>query len=442
MAMPPNDRQRRSPGGEPHRFAAFSHRDFRLLWAGSFISTFGSQMQIIAVNWHIFSLLRGETYSISIFGLDLALGAEALALGALGLVRILPIIAFGLLGGMMADTYDRRKLIIATQLAAALFAAILAIMTFAGNASVGAIYLLTAAGSAATAFENPARQSLLPNLVPAKHLTNAVSLNTLSWQIATIGGPALAGLLVGFFDTSLVYALNAVSFIFFAGAVVIMRYRSQPRDRAGGLGWAALVEGVRFTFHKKIIWSTMLLDFFATLFSSAQMMLPIVAGDLLGLGAQGYGLLATAQPVGALIAGLAMSLRREVHRQGLVLLASVIVYGLATALFGLSTVFVLSYLFYSLTGAGDTVSMVIRNTIRQLNTPDRLRGRMTGVNMIFFMGGPQLGELEAGLVASVFGVSLSIFSGGLATVLLTLWVAYRYPQLRNYLGQAPEYASE
>jgi len=146
--------------------------------------------------------------------------------------------------------------------------------------------------------------------------------------------------------------------------------------------------------------------------------------------------------VGALLAGLTMSLRREVHRQGVVLLASVAVYGLATALFGLSTSFILSYFLYAMTGAGDTVSMVIRNTIRQLNTPDRLRGRMTGVNMIFFMGGPQLGELEAGLVASVFGVSLSIFSGGLATVLLTLWVAYRYPQLRNYLGQAPAYAAE
>ncbi len=399
-------------------------------------------MQIIAVNWHVFELLRGETYSLSVLGLELELGAEALALGGLGLVRVLPIIVFGLLGGMMADTYDRRKLIVATQLASAVFAALLAVITLTGNASVAAIYLLTAAGAAATAFDNPARQSLLPNLVPAEHLTNAVSLNTLNWQIATIAGPAAAGLLVGYFDIGLVYALNALSFLIFVVALLLMRYRGRARGQAGGLGWAALVEGVRFTYRKKIIWSTMLLDFFATLFSSARMMLPIVAGDLLGLGVQGYGLLATAQPLGALIAGLVMSLRREVHRQGLVLLVSVAVYGLATALFGLSTTFAVSYFLFGLTGAGDTVSMVIRNTIRQLNTPDRLRGRMTGVNMIFFMGGPQLGELEAGLVASLFGVSLSIFSGGLATLLLTVWVAYRYPQLRNYLSQAPEYASE
>jgi MFS family permease len=440
--MPPNDSSRRSLGGDPPRFVALQHRDFRLLWSGSFVSTFGSQMQIIAVNWHIFELLRGETFSLSIFGLELELGAEALALGALGLVRVLPIIIFGLLGGMMADTYDRRKLIIWTQVASAVFAAILAIITLTGNVTVGAIYLLTAAGAAATAFDNPARQSLLPNLVPAEHLTNAVSINTLSWQIATIAGPAAAGLLVGYFDIGLVYAINAFSFLIFVIALLFMRYRGKSRGERAGLGWAALVEGVRFTYQKKIIWSTMLLDFFATLFASARMMLPIVAGDMLGLGVQGYGLLATAQPVGALLAGLIMSLRREIYQQGVALLASVAIYGLATALFGLSTTFIVSYLLFALTGAGDTVSMVIRNTIRQLNTPDRLRGRMTGVNMIFFMGGPQLGELEAGLVASLFGVSFAIFSGGMATVLLTMWVAWKFPQLRSYVSQAPEYASE
>jgi MFS family permease len=178
----------------------------------------------------------------------------------------------------------------------------------------------------------------------------------------------------------------------------------------------------------------MLLDFFATLFSSARTMLPIVAGDVLGLGPQGYGLLATAQPVGALLTGAVMSMSREIYHQGRALLISAMIYGLATAFFGISTIFALSYFLYALTGAGDTVSMVIRNTIRQIMTPDRLRGRMTGVNMIFFMGGPQLGELEAGLVAAFFGAPFAIFTGGLATVLLTAWIAWKYPRLRNYVS--------
>jgi MFS family permease len=142
--------------------------------------------------------------------------------------------------------------------------------------------------------------------------------------------------------------------------------------------------------------------------------------------------LSTAQSVGALLAGVVLSLRQEIKNQGRVLLVSVAVYGLATALFGISKIFSLSYFLFALTGAGDTVSTVIRHTLRQMITPDRLRGRMTGVNMIFFMGGPQLGELEAGLVAAVFGTPLAIFTGGIATVLLTGWIAWQYPRLRNY----------
>jgi MFS family permease len=247
--------------------------------------------------------------------------------------------------------------------------------------------------------------------------------------------------MVGAFNIGLVYLVDSFSFVAVIVALLGMQYRGRVEASSGGLGWAALVEGLRFTFRTRIIFSTMLLDFFATLFSSARTMLPIIAADVLGVGAQGYGILATGQPAGALIAGAVMALRKDVFRQGVVLLVSVAVYGLATAFFGITTVFVLSYFLYALTGAGDTVSTVIRNTIRQLNTPDRLRGRMTGVNMIFFMGGPQLGELEAGLVAAVFGVPFAIFTGGLATVLMTGWVAWRYPRLRNYVNTQHEYLS-
>jgi MFS family permease len=416
------------------RFVALEHRDFRLLWFGQLVSTVGSQMQLIAVNWHIFELLQGQSYTISFGGQEVRLSAEALGLGSLGLVRVLPILVFALVGGMLADSRDRRRVMIWAESASALFAALLALATMAGRADVITIYLLTAAGSAAHALTNPARQSLVPNLVPPEHLTNAVSLNTLIWQIGNIIGPAIAGVLVGVFDISLVYVLNALSFGAVIAALLLMRHRAQVAAIGAGLGWSSLVEGLRFTRSTRIIWSTMLLDFFATLFASARTMLPIIASNVLGTSVQGYGLLATAQPVGALITGTALSLRKDIDRQGVVLLASVAIYGLATALFGISTIFVLSYLLFALTGAGDTVSTVIRNTIRQLNTPDRLRGRMTGVNMVFFMGGPQLGELEAGLVASVFGVPLAIFTGGLATVLTTAWVSWRYPRLRNYVS--------
>lgn len=419
------------------RLVAFQHRDFRLLWSGHFISTIGSQMQLVAIDWHVFTLLRGQSLTISLFGRPLVLGAEALGLGSLGLVRVIPIVLFALLGGMLADAQDRRRLMIWTQSAAALFAAVLAFVTLSGRDGVGLIYLLTSAGAAAHAFDNPARQSLVPNLVPRAHLTNALSLNTLSWQIASIAGPALTGVLVGRFNIGLIYALNALSFLAVIVALVMMRYRGQVAVNGnGGLGWQPLLEGLRFTFGSPLITSTMLLDFFATLFSSARTMLPIVAGQVLGVSVEGYGVLATAQAVGAVAAGIILSLRHEIRRQGVVLLVSVALYGLATALFGVSRLFALSYFLFALTGTGDTVSTVIRNTIRQLATPDHLRGRMTSVNMIFFMGGPQLGELEAGLVAAAFGAPFSIVSGGVATVLLTAWVAWRYPWLRRYHSAA------
>ena len=427
------------------RLAALRYRDFRLLWFGRLLSTTGSQMQLIAVNWHIFDLLRGQTYTISLLGQEVELGAEALGLGTVGLVRVIPIIIFALLGGILADTRDRRRLLIWVQSAAALFSAVLALLTLADRATIALIYLLTAAGAAAAAFDEPARQSIVPNLVPLKHLANAVSLNTLLWQLATIIGPALAGVLVGLFDVGVVYVIDAISFSAVIVSLLLMEYRGKAALTTTGLGWQALIEGIRFTYRSRIIWSTMLVDFFATFFSSARTMLPIVAEDILGVGVQGYGLLATAQPVGALIAGSILALRRDIYRQGVVLLVSVAVYGLATALFGLSTLFGLSYVLLGLTGAGDTVSTVIRGTVRQLMTPDHLRGRMTSVNMVFFMGGPQLGELEAGLVAAVFGAPAAIVTGGIATVLLTGWIAWKYPRLRRYtsdsaLEQAPQQA--
>lgn len=414
------------------RAPALQHRDFRLLWVGQLISMIGSQMQLLAIDWHVFHLLQDVTYTLSLFGRQIPLDGSALGLGGLGLIRVVPIVCFALVGGMVADSRDRRRVMIVTQSVAALLALTLALISLTGNASLAVLYLLSAGVTATAAFDNPARQSLIPNLVPRDHLTNAVSLNTLLWQIGTIVGPAIAGILIVRFNIGLIYGINSLTFLAVLVALLRMSYRGGPATNESGVGWDSLVEGLRFVRGSRIIWGTMLLDFFATFFSSARTMLPIVAVDVLHVGADGYGLLATAQSVGAVLAGLLTTLRGEIQRQGYVLLISVAIYGAATALFGVTSVFALSYIFLALTGASDTVSTVIRGTIRQLMTPDRLRGRMTSVNMIFFMGGPQLGELEAGVVASLFGAPIAIFTGGIATIFLTGWVAWKYPRLREY----------
>jgi len=204
------------------------------------------------------------------------------------------------------------------------------------------------------------------------------------------------------------------------------------------VSWAAAAEGLRFVFGMPLLRSTMLLDFFATFFSSATALLPIFAQDILHVGAHGYGLLAAAPAIGATLTGaLMVRFEPRIERRGAVLLRSIVVYGVATIVFGLSTSYALTFACLALTGAADTVSMVLRNIIRHTVTPDRLRGRMTAVNMVFFMGGPQLGEFEAGAVAQLFGAVISVVSGGVGCLVATSWIARRTPELARHRREAP-----
>jgi MFS family permease len=402
----------------PSPFIALQNRDFRLLWIGQLLSNSGTQMQIVTINWHIYILT-----------------SSALALGLIGLVRVVPIVVFALAGGLFADARDRRHVLLVTQSAMMLFAALLAWVTVSGHVNAPIIYLLAALIAAVGAFDAPARQALVPNLVPREQLTNALSLNNIMWQVAAIVGPALAGFIIASLGVGAVYWINAVSFLAVLVALLLMRTPTQQNIGVARVTIAALTEGIQFVKQSQVIFATMLLDFFATFFSSATALLPIFARDILRVGPEGLGILYAGESVGAVIAGAGLSLAGQVRRQGTVLLISVAVYGVATALYGGSRWFALSFLFLVLLGAGDTVSTILRSTIRQIVTPDHLRGRMTSVNMIFFQGGPQLGELEAGLVAAAFGTPFSVISGGIATVILVVLTAWRAPKLRNYLGE-------
>jgi MFS family permease len=377
-------------------------------------------MQTAAILWHV-SLLAAP-------------GRKGIALGLVGAAQVVPIIAFAMLSGVVADALDRRKVMLVTQTTLTLLAATLAALTFGGLRTIWPIYVLAALSSAAGSFDSPARQALIPNLVPREDLANAISLNTLMFQIASVLGPTLAGLVIASAGIGWVYAVNAASFLMVIAVLLLMRAR--PRD--GGLPatritWAAAREGLRFVFAHPIVRSTMLLDFIATFFASATALLPIFAQDILHVGARGYGWLYAAPSVGAVVAGVVTAHAIDrIERRGAVLLWSVAAYGAATVVFGLSASFWLTLLCLACVGAADTVSTVIRNIIRQLETPDALRGRMTGVNMMFFMGGPQLGELEAGVTAQFLGATFSVVSGGLGCLGATAVVAWREQRLREY----------
>jgi MFS family permease len=408
------------PSTAPERVSsltALRYRDFRLLWIGQLISNIGTQMQTVTINWHIY-ILTGS----------------AVALGLTGLVRVVPIIVFSLLGGVFADTHDRRRVLLVTQSLMMVFAAILAWATNVNLVSAPFIYLLAGVTAATIAFDSPARQSLAPNLVRKEHLTNALSLNNIMMQVAAIVGPGLAGFVIAGMGEAAVYWINAASFLAVLVALIVMRTPTQQNLGAPRVTFGALTEGIRFVFSAKIITATMLLDFIATFFSAASALLPIFARDILRVGPEGLGILYSGESIGAVIAGVTMARVGNIKRQGAVLLIAVASYGLATTFYGASQLFVLSFFFLALIGASDTVSTILRNTIRQLATPDQLRGRMTSVNMIFFMGGPQLGNLEAGLVAAAFGAPFSVVSGGVATVIVVALVAWLMPQLRSYRG--------
>jgi MFS family permease len=405
---------------EPVRQTAFSslrHRDFRLLWAGQIVSVTGSQMQIAAINWHIYVITH-----------------SALALGLVGACRAVPIILCSLMGGVVADVVDRRQLMIVTQSLMLLCSALLALVTFSGLAHVWPIFLLTAIASAAWAFDTPARQALMPMLVPEKDFPNAVSLSMLMFHIGLITGPPLAGFLLASHGPGLVYAINAASFVAVIGGLALMHVSGRPEksEQPSEISFAALMEGLRFVWRTPIIVQTMTLDFVATFFASANQLLPIYAKDILEVGAQGYGFLAAAPAAGAIIAGLVMARLGVLKKQGLTVIVSVGLYGAATIAFGLSRVFWFSLAMLAATGAADAVSTILRQTIRQLVTPNNLRGRMTSINMIFFMGGPQLGEVEAGTVAALIGAPLSVVTGGAACLIAAVFAFIRARSLRQY----------
>ncbi len=375
-------------------------------------------MQFVAINWHVYLLTK-----------------SAFALGLVGLFRAVPIIVCSLAGGVVADAINRKKLMIVTQVVMLISAAVLTAVTVAGNESVWPIYVLSGLASAATAFDTPARQSMMPTLVPVEIFPNAVSLGLLVFNVATIGGPAIAGFLLAESGPAIIYGLNAFSFVAVIVALVAMRTSGAPEssgEQRSALSLAALREGFRFVWKTPIIVQTMTLDFAATFFASATLLLPIFVNERLHVSARGYGFLAAAPAIGSVITALVMARMGTLRKQGRLVVVSVAIFGLATAAFGLSTVFWFSLLMLAVTGAADTVSTVLRQTIRQLVTPNHLRGRMTSINMMFFMGGPQLGELEAGSLAAVIGAPLSVVTGGLGSVACAAIAAWRSKSLMDF----------
>jgi MFS family permease len=374
-------------------------------------------VQRVAVAWQMYELTHSPV-----------------ALGLIALFRVLPVLGLGIFSGVVADAVDRRRLMLATQSTLAASSAALAVLTFTGHVSPMAIYALTFLSGCAQAFDSPARQAIVPALVPREALANALSLNATTMRLAQVVGPGIGGLIVEAGGLASAYAVDALSFLAIIGGVLAMHHRHVPPEKSEVSVTAAL-EGLRFVRSQPLLLWLMGVDFIGTFFAGATQLMPIFADTILHVGQRGLGMLLGAPAAGAMVAAMALSMLPEVRRRGLVVLVCVVIYGAAIAAFGVSTYYLLSLALLAVSGAADTVSTVVRQTVRNMVTPDELRGRMTSVNMLFFMGGPQLGEVEAGLVARGIGAPWSVASGGLACALVALGMALFVPSLRQHRAE-------
>ncbi|HYM31683.1 MAG TPA: MFS transporter [Candidatus Cybelea sp.] len=388
------------------------HPPFARFWFSRIASTIAFQMLNVAVGWQVY-----------------ALTGDALALGMLGLVQFVPMVALTLLVGHVADRYDRRRIIALCQITMSSAAAVLALGTAQGWLGIASIYALMAVVGGARAFENPTLQALLPNLVARPLVPRASAVSASANQTAQILGPAIGGLAYGL-GPALVYGSVAVLAVLASGLVSSISMPAAAR-KIEAPTFESLFSGLRFVFHHRVILGTLSLDLFAVLLGGATALLPIYARDILGTGPWGLGLLRAAPPVGALTMSMVLAKWPLKQAVGTKLFVALTGFGIGTIVFGLSTYLALSLSALALLGACDVISVVIRLSLVQLKTPDDMRGRVSAVNALFIGTSNQLGEFESGVAAALFGAVASVLIGGVGTVLIALLWMWLFPELRR-----------
>jgi len=408
---------------EPHDpVGALREPEFRRYLLGNFLALIGSQMQTVAVGWELYERT-----------------GRARDLGLVGLMQVIPVILFAIPAGQVIDRFDRRHVILGSLLLLCGCSLTLAVMSWTGVGHVGILSCLFLNGLART-FLQPAKSSLVPQLVPRLRFPNAVTWATSSFQLATIVGPAIGGFVISWFKLAwVVYLIDATVTLFFFALVL----RIAPRPSASGkepITWRSVLGGVEFVWRTKLVLGALSLDMFAVLLGGATALLPIFAKDILQVGPEGFGYLRAAPGVGALFVSISLAFLPPLRRAGWTLLLVVAGFGVATIVFGLTRNFQLAVAMLFLTGALDMVSVIIRHTLVQTRTPDEMRGRVSAVNTLFIGVSNELGEVESGFVAELFhreddlafGPTVAVVTGGIGTILVAAITALAVPSIRKY----------
>ena len=394
-------------------WAVLRNRNYALLFWGQLISSAGTQMQVVAVAWQVYLLTH-----------------SAIALGLIGLVQAIPRLLFSLVGGVFADVFDRRKMLLLIEITLAATSAVLALCTIFHVINMYIIYAVVLVAASVSAFEFPTRQSVIPTLVPREQMPDAMSLSMAMMQLTFIIGPTLGGFVIAWWGVANTYWIDVISYFVVIVSLLLMTIPRVPIEKRAQAGVGALVDGMRFLRANPIILAVLSLDFFATFFGSPRALLPVYASDILHIGPQGLGLLLAATSIGAVSLTPFTGRIGRISRQGLGVVLAIIGWGICIIAFGLSIgPLWLAVLFLAGAGAADMISMILRGLVIQLTTPDEFRGRISAVNAMFVIGGPMLGQFESGVVAGIVSPQFSVVSGGVACILATVAIVACVPRL-------------
>jgi MFS family permease len=396
------------------RFAAFHYRDFRLFWTSLFISNIGTWMQMTATNWLLYQLTHSPVQ-----------------LGLNGVFRAVPSIGLGLISGTFADRYDRRWLLLWTQVISGLLALALGLLDQSGNIQAWQIYLFTFISASVGSFDSPARNSLFPVLVPRSVLPGAVALNSLLWKGAGLLGPSVGGIAISLMGTSGAFYVNAASFLVVVVALLMMRTPVKIAEKKHRF-FEETKEGFSYIVSKPIILGIMVMEAASSFFGVDNAILTILASDVFRVGAYGFGFLQSSRGIGAVIGSSFYIGIGQRPAQGKILLISAILYGITFAFFSLSSSFVLALFLLTIVGALDTIWGAARSTILQLMAPERFRGRVMGVFQLSNRGLNPLGQTETGLVVPMIGARATAFLGGILISTVTIITLWRVPEIARF----------
>jgi MFS family permease len=391
-------------------------RDFRLLFGGQLVSTLGTQLTVVAIPYQVYSLTH-----------------SSLQVGAISLAQLVPFLAGALAAGPIGDMADKRRIMVGTSAAMMLTSGALAVNAAVAHPSLVALYLVSALAAGLMGFANTARMAAVPGLVERRHLAAAAAMTQVTFQVGTVVGPALSGILLGI-GLPLVYALDAVSFVVAGVASARLRAIPPAHDGRALSLWQSTREGLRYLRSRQALQGVYLIDVNAMVFGMPRALFPAMAGSVFGGGTVTLGFLYAAPGAGALVGALTTGWVANLRRQGRAVIVAVCVWGLAIALFGFIDTLWVALVLLAVAGWADVISAVLRNTILQSSIPERFRSRMSSIQMAVVQGGPRLGDMESGAVATLTSIEFSVVSGGLACIAGAAVIAALMPAFRRHVA--------